>query len=172
MRILKNKSKTSVIALILALTIVATLITAIPTTFGQVKINTNTFVWAGPTTVGLGQKVLIQGDINPRPLGYNQETGATGAIYKDLEFHFTKPDGTTETILMDTNPRSEAWFWYEPDQLGIYGVYTYWAGDDRHEDCRTERSRDYHFIVQEDSTPTLQIESCLLYTSPSPRDRS
>ena len=64
MRILKNKSKTYTIALILALTIALTFIAAIPFTSGQTtaKINTDAEVYVTPWTIGLSASTHSMSD--------------------------------------------------------------------------------------------------------------
>jgi outer membrane protein assembly factor BamB len=136
----------------------------IPFTLAQTeaKINMTANLWAGPDPVGVGQTMLIEGCLYPRPAFSG---GQFGDIYRDIEVTITEPDGTTDTRIIDSDDRAEFFFNYVPDQVGEYTVYMNWEGDDlREDDDDTER-----FIVQQDPVPPLEKILSFSYVSTMPK---
>ena len=114
MKLLK-KRLSAAIAIALTLILVASFI-ALPVTFGQtaphpkiaMSAGTSDNLWVGPTPVGINQNILIQGLLRPMPLGYSQDQSkSAGNIYYNLTFRIGKPDRTYETVLKNSDNRSE-----------------------------------------------------------------
>jgi hypothetical protein len=141
---IQKKQLSAAIAIALMLTLAATFITALPITLGQAvttpiaKITMSGNLWEGPCISGINQNVFIQTVVSPMPLGYSQDQSkSAGNIYKNLTFTITKPDKTTDKVTMDTDNRSECWFWYNCTQLGVYSVSRYFPGDADHSSLTT-----------------------------------
>jgi outer membrane protein assembly factor BamB len=140
---IQKKQLQAAITIALTLTIAATLLTAVPITLGQVapKIATTAMVKMTPPISGINQNVLIEGVITPRPIGYSQDHSLSKKdVYHDLTFVIVRPDKTKENVVMDSDDRSEAWFWYNCTQLGTYNVTLTWAGDAQHKAATIEAS--------------------------------
>ena len=118
---LKTKSKISTIALILVLTISATLV-ALPV------VNAHTPAWSIATFAFI--------NVSPNPIGVNQQLNVLMWLDKviygaspenDIRFHdykltITKPDDTIETMTFDvcTDTTSSQYLAYTPDKIGTY----------------------------------------------------
>jgi len=78
----------------------------------SVTADIKTFVSVRPTTVGVGQEILINMWVSPAPGAQRQ--------YKNLELIITKPDGTIEKISgIDTYVADGTmWMTWVPDQIG------------------------------------------------------
>jgi outer membrane protein assembly factor BamB len=146
MRIQRNKS--TVIAFVLMLTIAAMFITALPVAFGQAKIVMSGSITAFPSPIGLGQSVSILGLVYP----------ILDAPYSDLVFNITKPDGTYEVIVHDSNDIGEYDFDYVCDQLGVWRVEISWPGDETHTETRPGMfgAPSASWIVQSDPVPSQE----------------
>lgn len=149
----KKKTSITAIALILMLTISASLITNILVVFGQ-KIVVDVFVGVSPRIVMLGDSVLVNGFITPHPETWRK-------VYEGLYFVFTRPDGTTDTvgpITTELGPNESTgtgttWFTYEPDKIGDWTVKLTWDGDDAHEGAE---SKPFEFTVQSELVPKME----------------
>jgi outer membrane protein assembly factor BamB len=86
--------------------------------------NTEAFCYWGPNPIGIGQTIVVEAWISPRPR-YNQD------FYYHYVFTITKPNGATETRVMNqTEHPGTIWFNYVPDQLGTYTIKFTWDGTD------------------------------------------
>src|SRR3990170_281264 len=152
---LQKKRFSAAIAFALTLTIAATFITALPFAFGQERIVvTDSMINVYPFVVGINQKVLISGTVNPKPIGYNRDHSLSAKkIYNNFTFMITRPNKTVENVTMNSNDRAEAWFRYNCTQLGIYSVKLFWAGDAEHKSCITETNEILYWTVQEAAVP-------------------
>jgi len=116
MKIAKKKSKASAIALVLVLTIVATLITCLPAVNAVLlpERESYAYVTASPNPVGVGQEVLlIFGITDPLP---SSDLG-----WKDVEVTVIKPDDTTESLgTFDTESTGSTYTKYIPATTGTY----------------------------------------------------
>jgi hypothetical protein len=93
-----------------------------------------------PNPIGKGQSLLINAWITPRPV-------IPGDWYEDVNFIFTKPDGSTETVgPMKTYGEASLWFTYTPDQVGKYTIQLVWEGTVFEKGASTEKQE---LIVQE-----------------------
>ncbi len=96
MNICKNKSKISTIALILLLTISATLV-ALPAVIAQpppaAPQTKATVAYLGcmPNPIGVGQEVLMH-------IGITESLGSADEGWEGMTVNVVKPDGTTETL--------------------------------------------------------------------------
>jgi hypothetical protein len=127
LRIVRNKS-TATIALVLMLTMAATLITCLPTVNAvAVQINTFLDVMASPNPVGVGQTVLVTfqlDKVSPNAIGVSGGTHFTG-----FTVEITKPDGTTYTTpSMTATAISGNYFLYVPDTVGTYELKAIFLG--------------------------------------------
>ena len=144
MKILRSKSKVSSVALVLVLTIAATLITCLPTAMAE-KAPTKAFLSFRPNPIGRGQMLLINAWVSPCPEWSTM-------LYHDYNFIFTKPDGTVETIVIPyTEQPGTVWFLYIPDKLGTWTIQFTWAGQADREPCSTEK---LELIVQQEPIPS------------------
>jgi len=117
LKTLKNNSKISTIALILVLTVAATLVTFLPTV-NAADLDTYAFLTVTPNTVGVGQTIHVAFWLNFVP---PTASGAGGDRWEDMTVTITKPDLTTETKGPYTSdPVGGSWFTYTPDQVGTY----------------------------------------------------
>jgi outer membrane protein assembly factor BamB len=164
MKMLRGKSKVSTVAFVLALTIAASLITALPVAFGQEKIVMAASAAVFPNPVGINQSVMIEGSVYPAPTPY-------GAIYHDLNFTITKPDGTKVTILHDSDERGEYDFDYVCDQLGTWRVDVSWPGDETHTETRPPAfgMPFATWTVQEEPVPPLEKITAYAYVATVPK---
>jgi len=79
----------------------------------DIQVQTWALISARPTTVGLGQPVLVNLETQPAP--------GTDRLHQDYTVIMTKPDGTKTTKVLESYP-DDGTIWYEfvPDQLGEY----------------------------------------------------
>ena len=134
MRIQRNKTLAPII-LVLVLTV--TVLIMMAPAVKAATIITSAFVSAQPNVVGIGQTVVLTGDIDPNP--------PTGYFYHNLAFTITRPDGSEETLGPFTSDENGAVFvYYTPDQFGTYTVtFTYpgeTLGDDNYTSCEAVTS--------------------------------
>ena len=168
MRIIGNKTKTIPITSILTLTIVASMLIAFaPFTFAQIgkPVIAMTASVGIPLDryippIGVNDPILIHGFLYPRPI-------VAGDVYEDLEFTFTKPDGTKETIVKDSNTRAEVWFDYACDQAGEWELELYWPGDEFHEDA--DDTVEWTVVSTPQPSILKKIQT-YAYASTSPKD--
>ena len=88
-----EKTKISVITLILLLTISAFAITIPSANSAVVEIDPNLFVMVSPNPIGVGQQLLVSIQLdktNPQAVGVGEGTHFAG-----FTIQITKPDGTT-----------------------------------------------------------------------------
>ena len=77
----------------------------------DIQIQTWALISARPTTVGLGQPVLVNLETQPAP--------GTDRLHQDYMITITKPDGTKEVRKIESYPDDGTmWFEFVPDQLG------------------------------------------------------
>lgn len=77
----------------------------------DVQIQTWALLSVRPTTVGLGQPVLVNLETQPAP--------GTERLHKDYTIEITKPDGTTSTKVLESYPDDGTmWFEMTADQIG------------------------------------------------------
>ena len=158
----RNRSKVTAITFVLIL-IAATLVTFVPVTLGQLKIETE-------------GNVVVQPAKTNYPVGVNQPVRVMGVVYPvgyviDLTFTFTKPDGSTEVIVKTSNRVSEAQFDYVCDQVGEWEVAIYWSGDATHEAAGTPQygALRYRWMVQQEPTPAFGKQKTYSYASTVPK---
>ena len=162
MQIFINKTKTTTIALILTLTIAATLITAAPLAFGQlVKINTAAvmgcpFQQPWENIRGIGQTVLLQVWMYPAP------------GYIDVEFTIEAPNETRITEVATADRTGEAYIEFLPDALGEWRARASWEGDETHEDVTSTWE---YFTVQTEPTADYTKTDTYSYVSSVPADK-
>src|SRR3990170_7401579 len=117
----QKKRLQAAIALALTLTIaVASLIPIAPA--AAAKIKCVAILYEAPNPVGVGQSLYIVGILTPPP-------AANKAIYYNYTFTITKPDGTTETIIHDSDDVAGHSISYVVDQIGTWSVKFSWNGD-------------------------------------------
>jgi hypothetical protein len=81
----------------------------------DIQVNTWALISARPTTVGLGQPVLVNLETQPAP--------GTDRLHKDYVVTITKPDGTTDVRKIESYPDDGTmWFEFVPDQLGQWKI--------------------------------------------------
>ena len=119
----EGKTKISTIALVLVLTIAATIV-ALPTVNAEVEtITSYMYLTVSPNPVGVGQEVLVIYWTAAMPWPETEEeiaAGLRGAWY-GVSITVTKPDNETETIEMPrSDPVGGGYTAYTPDQIGTY----------------------------------------------------
>ena len=121
----KNKTKISVFAFTLILTIAATLIIGLPFVNAAVT-NYNTYVYCsvGNSVIGVNQQVLLilwTADMPP-DIGEIAGTASGGrAAWYDVGFYVTDPEGNTQTLtITKSDPVGGGWINYTPDKIGTY----------------------------------------------------
>ena len=129
----KNKTKISTIALVLILTITATLITGLPFVNAQETMKT-TFIYAAaaPNPIGVGQTTLVVWWIDIVPPTNNLLGGSWSDFnrWHDISVEITKPDQSKQTMGPYTSdPVGGSWFTYTPDQVGDYTFQAIWPGE-------------------------------------------
>ena len=120
---MQKKQLSAATALALMLTIVATLVTSVPNTFGQVgqllSTTAATFIVLNP--IGLGQTQMARTTIYPVAYSINHT------------YTITRPNGTTFTLVNASDPANEESFiTFVVDQLGTWKVTASWPGDATH----------------------------------------
>jgi hypothetical protein len=149
-----NKTK-NLIAVILMLTIVAMLFTALPNTSAQTSApiivrNSHLFIAANPNPVGVNQYVQILCWGNIYPTQYAPGFPTMG--FHNFTFTLTKPDGTTETRSFPmTDPLGSAYFTYQPTTVGTYYVQCSYPGEiySNNASFSPQTSAKLPFVVQE-----------------------
>jgi len=113
----RNKSKASIITLVLMLTIAATLIVSLPIV-NAANIPTYAYLSVAPNPVGVNQEVTIMmwlDKIDPTA------SGPAGSRFGNFTVTITKPNESTETLgPFTSDPASFAYTLYTPDQIGTY----------------------------------------------------
>ncbi len=118
----KNRIVTIVIAIFLMISISASVM-LMPTAKAQstipINITTYAYVWAAPSTIGVGQTAVIYIWLTATLPG--------AALGNDIRFHnyectITAPNGATETktFAVISDPTSSQQFSYTPSQVGTY----------------------------------------------------
>jgi hypothetical protein len=124
MKIAKNKATATLIALFLVLSIVATLMTVLPTAYAAVNYY-NSYVYVAATpTVGVNQQVLLVMWTADMPPDIGEiAAGVSGlrAAWNNIVINVTKPNGTTETFTIErTDPVGGGYILYTPETVGTY----------------------------------------------------
>ena len=113
MNISKNKSKLSTIALILLLTLSATLI-ALPSAVAQSSQVTYPFLGVVPNPVGVNQVILLH-------VGIFQQLSQVQMGWEDMTITILRPDGQTDTLSdIKTDSTGGTGVTYTPTQVGTY----------------------------------------------------
>jgi outer membrane protein assembly factor BamB len=148
-----NKSAIFAVALMLALSI-GSFAVCMPFGFAQTKITSTAFISLRPNPIGIHQELLVNAWISPTPPFASEPNAfgiAPGAPRSGLTFTFTKPDGSTTTVVKETTGEGATWFVYRPDQIGTWTLQLAWAGDDQFTSCTTEKQP---FTVQQEQVPS------------------
>lgn len=130
MKILKDKTKSSLIALLLMLTITATsTFVALPSANAHTpswNIPTYAYLSVSPLTVGVGQYVQLTMWLNCLP---PTAQGIEGDRWNGYIVNVTKPDGNKETLgpFMSDSVGTKS-ITYVPDQVGNYTFVFSWPG--------------------------------------------
>ena len=129
-----SKSKISAIALVLMLTITATLVTVLPIK-AQIIEYRPMFIYVAPQpAAGVGQDLFLVyfTDHMPLPADDDASRGAVGGreCWTGITLTITKPDGNEETIEMGpSDPVGGGFMFYTPDQIGTYSVQAHFPGE-------------------------------------------
>ena len=79
----------------------------------DIEIDTWALLSARPTTVGVGQPVLVNLETQPAP--------GVDRLHQDYTVTITAPDGTTDVTVIESYPDDGTmWFEFYPDQVGEY----------------------------------------------------
>ncbi len=128
MKLLNVRAKKFSIAMLLILTITATILT-FPTAIATV-VNHTSFIYAfvSPSAIGVGQQILLvcwTADLPPdigETAGLVQSSTSRAAWY-GITFNVTAPDGTSETFPISvTDPVGGGYVGYTPTMVGTYTV--------------------------------------------------
>jgi len=124
MKILRNKSKVSTVALVLVLTMAATFIAVSPTVNAAMIYHTSyIFVSTRHDVIGVGQQLLVlhwTADM-PRPETDEEVAAGVRGGWYDVSLKITKPDNTTQTLVRPKSDPVGAGYWlYTPDRVGTY----------------------------------------------------
>jgi hypothetical protein len=167
MKTIKNKSKLSMIALFLMLTIVASSVAIFPAVNAQTATTIRSFFYVGvsPSTVGVGQSVIVvtwtadmPPDVGETAGTVTSPTGRAG-WNNPATVSIMKPDGTNDTLTMPrTDPVGATWINYVPETVGTYVLQAYFPGEWKNSTTsRTYYTPDYsattNLTVQQDPTP-------------------
>jgi hypothetical protein len=123
-----------------------------PDVNAQTIWSTTAYISVSPTTIGLGQTLLVNGWVYPVP----SDTRLVATYYYNYSVVFTKPDGTTDTVTIPQSEFSGTFYtYYVPKAVGTYSAVLKFAGDTNHE---PSVSKPFTFTVQKDAvqvtTPT------------------
>ena len=140
MKTQKNKSKSSAIALILMLTIIASSVAIFPQANAQTVPVTTTksyfYVGVSPVIVGVGQPVIIvtwTADLPPdagETNGIIASPNGRAAWNSPQTVTIIRPDGKNETLTLPrTDPVGADWIEYVPDIVGTYVLQAYFPGE-------------------------------------------
>ncbi|MDH5771421.1 MAG: PQQ-binding-like beta-propeller repeat protein, partial [Candidatus Bathyarchaeota archaeon] len=111
MKISRSESKVSTVALVLVLTIAATVIIVVPVASAQQTFPTVAYLSFRPNPIGVGQNLLVNVWVTP---GLPAVRGYEGYVVT-----ITDPDGNVENIsLPRTHGDGTQWFEYVPDKVG------------------------------------------------------
>jgi hypothetical protein len=115
MQILRNKTKTTTIALVLVLTVAAMFMVCLPVANARmITEDTQVFLSVEPNPVGVGQTVTVSVWIYPIP-------PTSADRYHNIVVTITHPDGTTEQLGPVTGAALGNWVWqYVPSVTGTY----------------------------------------------------
>ena len=135
MKILKNKSVASLIALLLMLSIAASFNVILPQVSAQ-TIRSFIYVGVSPNIVGVGQEVIIvtwtsdlPPDVGEQNLVISSPNGRA-AWNNPAIVTVMKPDGTNDTLQMPrTDPVGATWITYVPQEVGKYSLQAYFPGE-------------------------------------------
>ena len=121
MQIAKYKTMASLIALLLMLTIAASLV-ALPTVNAAVNYYTSqVYVSVSRDVIGVGQQMLLVMWTADIPPDIGEQAIGGRAVWYNVGINVTKPDGTTETfIIPKTDPVGGSYVTYTPTTVGTY----------------------------------------------------
>jgi hypothetical protein len=125
MQIAKSKTKATAIALLLMLTIAASLIAVLPTANAAINYyNSFVYVCTSPGIIGIDQQVLIVMWTAEMPPDIGETAGLVPggrAAWYDVTIKVTKPDNTTQTfVIAKTDPVGSGSVAYVPQTVGTY----------------------------------------------------
>ena len=126
-KIRKNKAfKTTFAALIMLALLISMMTSAIPAVKAENR-QPYAFLSARPNPVGAGQTVLIVMWLDLLPgLAY---PGVPTATWKDYTLTITKPDGTNQTMTMNSDPVASQYVTYTPSDIGNYTLQFHYPGE-------------------------------------------
>jgi hypothetical protein len=163
MEISKTKTMATLIALLLTLSITAPLI-ALPTVNAAVTYTHQlAYVAASPTTVGVGQQMILVEWPASLPPDIGEAAGLIPGIraaWYGVTMVVTKPDNTTETItIQQSDPVGGGYYLYTPTEIGTYSVQSFfpevWKNDTVNQRWYSAAaSAIEHFTVQEEPVAT------------------
>ena len=127
MQTLKSKTKATAIAMLLTLTIAASLVAVLPIANAAVTTyHTYVYCAASPSTIGVNQQVLLTWWTAQMPPDIGETAGTVPggrAAWYNVILNVTKPGGTTETIVLPkTDPVGATWTNYVPTTVGTYYI--------------------------------------------------
>jgi hypothetical protein len=149
----KGKMQKKQIAAAIAMAFMMIVTIALPFAFGQ-EYTRESMTWVSvyPDPVGVGQNIYIVGWVYPMP-------SPMGAVYENLTFTVTRPDGTMFTRKMDSSVEGTLGFNYAPEVAGNWSVVLTFPGDlDRYYASPSE-SPIYRFTVQEEPIPYAEASA-------------
>ena len=149
MKILKKKSKISIITLILILTMSAILV-GLPTATAQEPSTKKSFAYLGaiPNPVGVGQDVLLH-------IGITDPLMVTTHKWRGLTVIVEKPDGSTETLgPFDTDATGGTGGIVTPNQIGTYYLHTHFPSQWYN---TTFRNGYQEILYQESDSAVLEL---------------
>jgi outer membrane protein assembly factor BamB len=157
MKIQKKRLSTT-IAFALTLLLAATLITALPLTFGQTfedRMQFQTLVVYD--TLGVNQEQVVRIVMLPRPVVTDR--------YYNVSLTVTKPDGTNDFFNITTNTRAEYDWYYVCTLTGSYSILLSWPGDETHPGTIT---RTASWTVQTEAVPAAKKVKLYAYVALNP----
>ena len=120
MKIMKNREKTTLIALILCLTFAASLV-ALPIASAHTPpqtFPTFSYIALTPNPVGVGQSIYVVMWVSPNP---PTAMGLAGDIWRDMKLEVTEPNGNVKTVgTFNSDPTGSTYSVFTPDQVGTY----------------------------------------------------
>jgi len=170
----------SLIALILMLTITASLVALPPVNAAVTYTYTHLFVGASPKVVGVGQVTLLIYWTDNIPPDIGEQAGAPGGVpigtgggraaWENVKLTVTKPDNTTEDFAMPrSDPVGGGYLSYTPTVVGTYYVQAFFPETWKN----TTANQAYYFAAVSIKLPfTVQQEPVALTwpETPLPND--
>ena len=128
MKSTKNKTKTSLLALIMLLTLTATLYASPAVDAAVNTYNSYIYVSASPKDVGVGQSILLVAWTSDMPPDIGETAGTVAspngrAGWDGMQINLTKPNGESELLKMPhSDPVGANFITYVPDTVGTYTI--------------------------------------------------